>query len=95
MAQLVERRKRLGQDGYDEIWEGVYHMAPAARFGHALLQAELASVLHPYAHAAGLAGSGPFNLGHPENFRVPDGGYHAGSQDPQAVYLPTAPESMS
>ena len=30
---LLERRRRLGLDIYDEMWEGVYHMAPMARSG--------------------------------------------------------------
>lgn len=31
VAQLIERRKRLGLDLYDEIWEGVYHLTAARR----------------------------------------------------------------
>lgn len=34
VEQLIERRKRLGLDLYDEIWEGTYHMAPAPRYRH-------------------------------------------------------------
>jgi hypothetical protein len=26
---LIERRRRLGLDRRDEMWEGVYHLAPA------------------------------------------------------------------
>jgi hypothetical protein len=26
---LLERRRRLGQDLYDEVWNGVLHMNPA------------------------------------------------------------------
>ena len=26
---LLERRRRLGQDLFDEVWEGVLHMNPA------------------------------------------------------------------
>ena len=26
---LLERRRKLGQDLLDEVWEGVYHMNPA------------------------------------------------------------------
>jgi len=31
--ELIARRKALGQDLYDEVWEGVYHVAaaPSAR----------------------------------------------------------------
>ena len=27
--QLLERRRALGQDVLDEVWDGVYHMNPA------------------------------------------------------------------
>ncbi len=90
LARLIERRKRLGLDRYDEVWEGVYHMAPAPRYGHAYLDDELTRILRPHAEAAGLAGSGPFNLGHHDDFRVLDHGYHRGRPDPEAVYLDTA-----
>lgn len=90
LEQLIERRKRLGQDGYDEVWEGVYHMAPMARWRHGYLQTQLTLMLESYAEAAGLVGTGPFNLGPSgENFRVPDLGYHRAA-DPEAVYLDTA-----
>lgn len=88
--RLIERRKRLGQDGYDEVWEGVYHMAPMARGRHGYLQTELGMMLGPLAEAAGLVGTGPFNLGpSSDNFRVPDLGYHR-AFDPLAVYFDTA-----
>ena len=35
IERFVERRKALGQDTYDEVWEGTYHMSPAARGTHA------------------------------------------------------------
>jgi Uma2 family endonuclease len=91
VEQLIERRKRLAQDGYDEVWEGVYHMAPMARGQHGRLQIGLARVLGPYADTAGLVEVGPFNLGDgPDNFRVPDLGYHRQGFDPEAVYYATA-----
>ena len=90
VEQLIERRKRLGLDLYDEMWGGTYHMAPAARFRHADLDQQLAVLLDPLANNVGLVMTGPFNLGEPENFRVPDRGMHGGHQDPEAVYLDTA-----
>lgn len=90
VERLIERRKQLGQDGYDEVWEGVYHMAPMARGRHGYLQTELAVILEPSAEAAGLVGTGPFNLGPSDyDFRVPDLGYFR-TVDPEAVYLHTA-----
>lgn len=90
LEELIERRKRLGQDCYDEIWEGVYHMAPMARFGHGFLDQQLAELLGPLADAAGLTPTGAFNLGEPNDFRVPDRGIHRGHPDPGAVFLSTA-----
>lgn len=90
MEQLIERRKRLGQDLYDEVWEGTYHMAPMARIGHGWLQAQVIALLGPLAERAGLLVSGPFNLGQSDDFRVPDGGLHRGELDTEFVYLDTA-----
>lgn len=33
--ELLERRRQLGQDVLDEVWEGVYVMNPAPSEGHA------------------------------------------------------------
>lgn len=30
----LARRRELGQDLYDEVWEGTYHVAPAAHPWH-------------------------------------------------------------
>jgi Uma2 family endonuclease len=49
----------------------------------------LARLIGPYADKAGLVGTGPFNLGQPDDYRVPDQGYHHGF-DPGLVYFPTA-----
>lgn len=65
MEALVERRRTLGLDGHDEVWEGEYHMAPAPHPWHGYLDDELAAVLRPSARAAGLVGTGPFNMGRP------------------------------
>lgn len=88
LEQLLARRRAQGLDTFDEVWEGVYHMAPAGRAKHAYLDDVLAVLLHPYAQAAGLIGSGPFNLGHKDDYRVPDRGYHRELLD--VVYFETA-----
>jgi hypothetical protein len=62
--------------------------APAAGFRHAYLDDAVAVLLHPYAQAAGLNRSGPFNLGRPDDYRVPDRGFHRQLLD--VVYLDTA-----
>jgi Uma2 family endonuclease len=88
LETLIERRRALGIDLFDEIWEGAYHVAPAPSAGHAFLDNVLAVLLHPYAQAAGLTGTGPFNLGRPDDYRVPDRGFHRGQ--PKGTWVPTA-----
>ena len=73
---LIQRRRALGQDRHDEVWEGEYHMTPAPGKAHAYVDHELAAVLHSYARRAGLFGSGTFNLGTETDYRVPDQGLH-------------------
>lgn len=88
LEAFLDRRRALGQDLFDEVWEGVYHVVPAPHFRHGYLDNVLAVLLGPYAERAGLVGAGPFNLGEPDDFRVPDRGYH---RDPVAsVWMPTA-----
>ncbi|MGH9056701.1 MAG: Uma2 family endonuclease [Acidimicrobiales bacterium] len=85
---LIARRKALGLDTFDEVWEGEYHMAPAANVAHGQVDEEVTVLLRPLARSAGLVGTGPFNLGRPDDFRVPDHGYHRGR--PVGDFLPTA-----
>ena len=88
VASLIERRRRLGQDLLDEMWDGVLHMNPAPDIGHGKLETQLARLLGPLVDAAGLTMSGQFNLGDEDDFRVPDGGLHRGN--PSGVWLATA-----
>jgi putative restriction endonuclease len=85
---LIARRRSLGLDTHDEVWKGDYHMAPAAHSSHGWLDKQLAELLGPTARAAGLGGTGPFNLGEPDDFRVPDRGLHR--KLPHAVWVSTA-----
>ena len=86
---LLERRRRLGQDLFDEVWEGVLHMNPAPSGGHAQVEAQLLAILRAPARAAGLTVTGRFNLGDDEHdYRVPDGGLHRDFID--RVFYPTA-----
>lgn len=84
----LDRRRALGQDGFDEVWEGVYHVAPNARAEHGVVAAGVLFALEGPARAAGLWGCGPFNLGGADDFRVPDGGWFRAA--PTGVYLPSA-----
>jgi Uma2 family endonuclease len=78
VRELLERRKMLGQDRKDEVWEGVLHMVPAPGHSHAKVAQQLAEMLGPLARAAGLQPTmAEFNLGDSdEDYRVPDGGLH-------------------
>ncbi len=70
------------------MWEGSSHVVPAPNAVHARLDHALAVLLDPYVAAAGLVGTGPFNLGAPDDYRVPDQGYHRGA--PTGTWIPTA-----
>jgi Uma2 family endonuclease len=86
---LLERRRSLGQDLLDEVWEGVYHMNPAPHQRHAHIAQQLAVLLDGPAREAGLVPMiSIFNLGEPDNYRVPDGGVFRPGAD--EVYVPTA-----
>ncbi|MGA7705555.1 MAG: Uma2 family endonuclease [Solirubrobacteraceae bacterium] len=75
---MLERRRRLGQDRKDEVWEGVLHLVPAPAHRHGHLAQQLAELLGPAARAARLEPMiAEFNLGDSkDDFRVPDGGLH-------------------
>lgn len=85
---LLKRRHEAGIDIYDEIWEGVLHMAPMPRRRHGSVQGEVMGLLRPHARAAGLSTSGPVNIGEPDNCRVPDGSLL--EPGPDDLYLSTA-----
>lgn len=88
LEKLIERRRALGQDLFDEVWEGDYHMAPAPHGRHGRVDFDLAAILRPSARRAGLRGSGPCNIGASDDYRVPDLAFFA---DPvPRTYYPTA-----
>jgi Uma2 family endonuclease len=88
VLSLIAERQRLGLDRHDEIWEGDYHMVPAASFEHASSGGRLVRFLGDRADEVGLQTCLEFNLGEPRNFRVPDLGFHRGS--PSGAWIPTA-----
>jgi Uma2 family endonuclease len=81
LVSLFEERKRIGADTHDEIWDGEYHMAPAASFWHGRVQGILFGLLDRHATPLGFTAGLDFNLGVLKNFRVPDLGVHRGSPD--------------
>jgi Uma2 family endonuclease len=77
LAAWLAQRRALGQDLFDEVWDGEYHVVPAAHRRHGDLDDQLAALLRPAARARGLWPSGPANIGGPGNYRVPDRAYFA------------------
>lgn len=84
----LERRRQLGQDRFDEVWEGDYHVVPGPSMEHGLVDSRLGRLLAPRAQRAGLAVTTQFNLGGPSDYRVPDGGLHRSPST--GVYVDTA-----
>jgi Uma2 family endonuclease len=84
----IARRRALGHDRFDEVWNGDYHMAPAPHQWHSYLAMEIGRVLHRLADPLGLLVLDAFNLGVPDNFRVPDLGLVRSLHD--EVWVPTA-----
>ena len=86
---LLARRRRLGLDVLDEVWNGVYVMRQVPAAWHADLAQQLAAILGPLARDAALL---PLinisNLGEPDDYRVPDGGLFV--PGPDGLYMPTA-----
>jgi Uma2 family endonuclease len=81
LVSLIAERQRLGLDSHDEVWNGEYHMAPAASFKHSRSNGLLFRLLDDAAGSLGLTASMEFNLGDKEDFRVPDLGVHRGLPD--------------
>jgi Uma2 family endonuclease len=77
LERLIDRRRRLGQDLYDEVWDGVLHMNPSPASRHAMIDQQLAELLGPLARRGGLMPTGPVNVGvDQDDFRVPDRALH-------------------
>ena len=72
LEALIERRRRLGLDHRDEVWEGVLHMNPPPSREHERIASLLHWFLRPYADAASLDLLGGVGIGSVEDNRVPD-----------------------
>ncbi len=84
----LARRRALGQDRFDEVWEGEYHVAPAPSGKHGRVDDRLGRILGPLADRAGLQGTTACNIGGPGDYRVPDRAwFRTGGLD---VWNPTA-----
>ena len=75
---IIVRRRRLGQDRFDEVWNGVYFMAPMANDEHQDVSGSLYSLFREVVQEAGLGVARPgVNLtdrtdNWKKNYRVPD-----------------------
>src|SRR5215213_2867012 len=76
--RLIARRRRLGIDRFDEVWDGVYVMVPPGDIEHFEVASDLVSVLTTVVKWEGLgsvlAGVAISDRkeGWTKNFRVPD-----------------------
>ncbi len=51
---LLDERRRLGMEKFDERWEGEWHFVNPPKSWHALLNGDMLVVLRPHADRAGL-----------------------------------------
>lgn len=83
----LERRRLAGLDRFDEMWEGRYVVAPDPHGNHGRLQLGIAALLLAAGRRLGLHTMATFNLGAPDDYRVPDAGLTA---DAPAIWHETA-----
>jgi Uma2 family endonuclease len=70
---LLDERRRLGLDVFDEVWEGVLHMVPPPSEAHQRLGSELIAVFVGTAKRDGLVASYETGLfAADEDYRIPD-----------------------
>jgi Uma2 family endonuclease len=84
VGRLIDERRRLGLDLFDEWHEGVYVIVAGPSPEHGDIALELGAILKPIARARGLRIATPTNIGTDEDdSRVPD----------LTVYRPDAPRT--
>lgn len=84
----LERRRALGNDRFDEVWEGVLRVVTGPGDPHGDLYAQVAELLGPRARAAGLKPRVQSNIGERYEHRVPD--YAIFRETVAPVWNPTA-----
>jgi Uma2 family endonuclease len=84
----IARRRALGHDRFDEVWDGEHHMAPAPHEWHSYLAMQIGPLLQRLGAPHALIAYDTFNLGVAGNYRVPDLGLVRTVGD--AVWIPTA-----
>jgi Uma2 family endonuclease len=75
--QMLRQRKLIGADRWDEMWEGVLHMAPSPNKRHTRLQGQLLHWLHVHwARPSGGQVDQEINVAAPgrwpHDYRIPD-----------------------
>ncbi len=75
--QVLEHRKRIGIDKWDEMWEGVLHMPPSPNWNHQAFQGELENWIRifwarPYGNKVNHEINVAFIGDWPNNYRIPD-----------------------
>jgi Uma2 family endonuclease len=85
---LLRRRRALGQDKRDEVWEGVYYVVPHASYPHGRMQVRFGHLIELLGEPLGLSASVEANLGTSDDFRVPD--VVAARGEPTTLYVATA-----
>jgi Uma2 family endonuclease len=76
--ELIRRRRKLGLDRYDEVWDGVYVMPPMPNTDHQDLSTDLAAILREIIKLPGLgrvhagANVSDRRRGWEKNYRCPD-----------------------
>lgn len=83
----LQRRRQAGSDRFDEVWEGRYVVAPDPHGNHGRLQLGVAALLLAAARRLGVHAMATFNLGGPDDYRVPDAGLTA---EAPAIWYGTA-----
>ena len=56
VQEWLERRRELGQDKHDEVWEGVYHVSPHEHWRNGQVAQQLSEAMNPVARSRGLEG---------------------------------------
>jgi hypothetical protein len=64
LAQLIAERAAKGQDLFDEVWNGEYHLAPAPHSRHGVVDRQVAAILDPVARVRALFRSAPLTFEH-------------------------------
>jgi Uma2 family endonuclease len=70
---LLDERRRLGLDVFDEVWEGVLHMVPPPSGEHQILESRMIATLIGVADRRGLVATVETGLfAADDDYRVPD-----------------------